>query len=637
MTFLWALLVSFFGAFSIVITERESKYGLQYVIRFTVYLLLMWFIQYNALIVFDAYRTITTILILFTISNIWNLVAKYDYPSEIRVSETIGASLSVLILLGFGFSSCDCMRAKELHEVVEKQRIDATLFNSNPVDENHIRVVPKETALRVARQMISEGGRNYGAFFVFNEDTMGIQKVNNRLYWVAPMEFGSYFKESKVKSSPGFIIISAENETEEPRLVTQKADKTPIAMKYLVSGWFSTNLERYLYNKYPTLYLQDYSLEVDEELRPWQVVTVLDRFAGYDYYTVKGVIIVNPETGKDKYYDLKDVPAWVDRVVPEELAGQYFKWWGRYKEGWVINNTFDPREDLKQPTDVGNIGTAWMVYGADGEPYWFSGFTSLTVKDQALIGKGFINTRTGKFVYVDKGVKGATEERAISDITAAFQKMNVEIKVTAPIPYNLYGRPNCWVVPVISASSKEGNQQSHSGGKLIKIAILDGETTSPPILADSKNEALLLFRRVLAGQGLEVAVSDQSTLTEVTGPISRMSLVNIRGETVIRFSVAGSSKEFSCDLFTSDKQPTSLSLAAAGDQIALTYQETQERVVTVTKFTILGQAPIISPNQERMDEMVRQQRETEAGWDKAAAPAPVTAPMPAPAAPSLNP
>ncbi len=485
-------------------------------------------------------------------------------------------------------------------------QVDATKFNQNPVDENHIRVVPKETAMRVAKQEISSSGQNYGAYYEFQNQSMTIQKVNGRLYWVAPMEFAGYFKSVNAKFTPGYIMISAEDETEKPKLVTKKADGSSIKMIYLMSAWFGDELDRFLYNKHPDWYLDDFSFEVDEELNPWQVATVLDRFAGYNYYTVKGVLVVSPETGEEKFYKVEDIPSWVDRAVPQKLAINFFRWWGTYKYGWMNNVNSNP--DLKKPTEISGQYAVEMIWGSDDEPYWFTGFTSMNDNDQALVGKAFMDTRTGRFFYIP--ASGATEERVASDIHAVLGKQTVDLAVSEPIPYNMYGQPNCWVAQVISMPSGEGQAQ-HSGGALVKIAIVNGDTTAPPVLAESKREALTLFKQSLARNGIQTTVSDTSARKELRGSIQRLSIIPQENSTSIRFSLEGSSLEFACDLLKSDQSKTSLTLAKPGDVVNIIYFETKERLVTVDDFSVEGQVPVTSPNQERMDETVRQQRELE--------------------------
>ncbi len=616
MMFLWILIVSLFGALSVVVAKRETSFLLQYAIRFVIYLLLMFILQYNELYVFDFPRTGTWILLLFCISCCWDTVAEAIPSDYVQTGKRLGAIGSifsaVVVVLVFCSGSFDCHRAESLYRRVEKKRIATDAFKFDPVDETHIRAVPKHTAFRIAQQHISQGGENYGAHFSFEYDTMNIQRVNGRLYWVAPMEFGGYRKQDAVQDqSPGFIMISAENPNEKPRLVTNRK------LRYMVHSWYSYNLMRHLYSMYPTRYFTEPTLEIDEELKSWQVVTELNRFAGYKYFDIKGVVVVDPETGKTKEYSLDNIPAWIDRVIPEELAVEYFKWWGMYKEGWILNAALNPKEHLKKPTAIRGKTDVWMVYGSDGQPYWFTGFTSLSSKDTALIGRAFMNTRTGRFFYLTgDGRQGSNEERVVADVEAALPKMKVGVYATDPIPYNLYGRVNCWVVSVVTAQQKHGAKITDPGGKLVKIAIVDGDSANPPVIADTKNQALLAFKRQLASQGLEIAVSDSSSLQEYIGQLTVMRQVVLDGNSIFRFGLTGSINTFSCDIVTADAMPTSLELAMPGHQIRVQYSETDERIVTVNRFTVYGRPAIQSPNQKRLDETRRQQGEIEKRWDQ---------------------
>jgi len=632
-TFLFALLVSAVGSISFQFTDRESSYWRWYGIRFVTYSVVMIIVNIFWMCPFEFWRIILTLSAMWAVGNLadW-FVGRDMYGSHTSKFNSIGAAVTGIFLIGAGlFASCDAPVARDLHKMVNEYNIPAKHFSQKPVDETHIVVVPKKTALRVARQMISKGGKNHGAFYAFEEDTMTIQKVNGRLYWVAPMEFGGFRKQRKTKFSPGFIMISAENPNEKARLVTQKANGTKLRLKYMVHSWLSLNLMRHLYHLYPTRIFLEPTFEIDEQLNPHQVVTVVEPTYMGGRYKVVEVVIVNPETGdiEGHKHRLGSVPQWVDRVIPEELAVDYFKWWGEYKEGWILNNWWDPKEHLKEPTAIGKETSVWMVYGSDQEPYWFTGFTSLSKDDKALIGKAYMNSRTGKFVYLL--ASGSNEERVVQDVFSALPKLNVPLKACNPIPYNIYGRKNVWVVPVITRppSKSEGDDESggdSEGGKLIKIAIIDGDSASPPVIANTKNEVLLLFKRKLGLQGLEVTLSDTSKLKKIKGKIIAITQVVVRGDTQFRFHLKGSPYTFSCDISIADVMTTAIELARTGDEIEVKFEETKERVVPVRKYKVAGQKEVVSDSQRRLNETKRQQAETEKGWKKK--PAPESAPAP---------
>ena len=81
--------------------------------------------------------------------------------------------------------------------------------------------------------------------------------------------------------------------------------------------------------------------------------------------------------GKHKYYDIKDIPNWVDRVYPAELVIQQLENYGKYTHGY-INSVFSQKGVL-QSTD----GYNYIVI--DDDVYLYTGLTSVS-KDASNVG-----------------------------------------------------------------------------------------------------------------------------------------------------------------------------------------------------------------------------------------------------------
>ena len=69
--------------------------------------------------------------------------------------------------------------------------------------------------------------------------------------------------------------------------------------------------------------------------RPYYVTAVLKKdvflFGGT---TVKGAVILNAITGDTEYYDVDDIPNWVDIVYDGDLLTQLYDWYGELSGGF---------------------------------------------------------------------------------------------------------------------------------------------------------------------------------------------------------------------------------------------------------------------------------------------------------------
>jgi nicotinamide riboside transporter PnuC len=71
-------------------------------------------------------------------------------------------------------------------------------------------------------------------------------KVNNDLYWVAPLLHSGFFKWiNNQEGTAGYVMVSATNERD-VKLV-QNIEGKSIKIKYQPQAYFQSNLERFLY------------------------------------------------------------------------------------------------------------------------------------------------------------------------------------------------------------------------------------------------------------------------------------------------------------------------------------------------------------------------------------------------------
>ena len=95
-------------------------------------------------------------------------------------------------------------------------------------------------------------------------------------------------------------------------------------------------------------------------------------------------------TGKHKYYDINDIPSWVDRVYPANLVISQLENYGKYTNGYI--NSIFSQKGVLQPTD----GYNYIVIKDD--VYLYTGLTSVS-KDASNVGFALINLRTKEGKY----------------------------------------------------------------------------------------------------------------------------------------------------------------------------------------------------------------------------------------------
>src|ERR1035437_3179856 len=185
-----------------------------------------------------------------------------------------------------------------------------------PISIEKIRVVDQSLAQLLGDKVLGSQSA------LGSQVTLGafnIQKVNNDLYWVAPLLHSGFFKWQKnMQGTNGYVMVNACNERD-VKLV-QEINGKKVYIKYQSEAYFFDNLERYLYfNGYWNVGLTDYSFEIDDSGIPYWVVTKYKKSIGFDGEDAQGVVIVNAQTGEIKEYSIENTPAWVDRIQPGEF------------------------------------------------------------------------------------------------------------------------------------------------------------------------------------------------------------------------------------------------------------------------------------------------------------------------------
>ena len=219
-----------------------------------------------------------------------------------------------------------------------------------------------------------------------------IQKVDGKYVYIAPVEFSGFFKWWNGDVTPGYFTISATDSSANPKFM--KAE-----MAYTPSSFFNKNLERHIRMQYPEyIFYGDVQLEIDDEGKPYYIRSFGEFISARNGFDVKGIVVVEPQTGDTKVYHLADVPAFIDGAVSPEVVSLQNSYFGNYVHGFW-NSKFG-KSDVKLPSDEGTEANVSPIFDENGDMYYFTDFTSPKEGVDSMLGYSLTNSRTGEATYL---------------------------------------------------------------------------------------------------------------------------------------------------------------------------------------------------------------------------------------------
>lgn len=384
-----------------------------------------------------------------------------------------------------------------------------------------------------------------GTQFEVREKDVTSQNINNELKYVIPLQPKNWLKWDESGNQGYFIVDRNTGDTEfieESLFTTSKAP-------------FGDNTKRLIY-KYmndehiPGL-ITEISPEVDEKGEFHYVATVYETEGLSGFSSVTGIIEVDAKTKSCTYYNLDEIPSYVDRVYPEWIFNEYLKYYGLYKRGFI--NFLFGQKGCQKPTEDSDI-----IY-IDGVCYYYTGFTS-TGKAESSNGIMMMNSRTGEISYYR--TNGLSEERAREVAEGVVQ----EKEYVASYPLLL----------------TVGNEESYfmlmrdKSDNLTGYAFVSYKDYTKSSVASSLIEAQAQYVKSLSKVN-STEVLDESNLTELNGVISDIASENIDGTTVYYVKIGDSDKIF--QMFS--ELNLDIVFADVGDKIKITYFDSNSKVETI--------------------------------------------------------
>lgn len=494
----------------------------------------------------------------FVIAGILNMVfdreeQRFTITNKRNFKIAIGI-LAIAVVLPT-LASTPIIRAKAYRNLLGTVKESEFTKDVSPVNVNEIRIVDEEMAMKLGDKKLGEvpaigSVSKLGKFH--------IQKVGEKLYWVAPLVHRDFIKwVTNMGGTNGYVMVSA-NDPQDVKLV-QKANGEDVKIVYQPDAYILQDLHRHVYIKGGmSRGMADYTLEIDDNGKPFWVVSLYEHKVGFGGANVNGTAIVDAKTGETKFYSIKDTPEWVDRIQPEEFVIDQINSWGVYVNGF-INSVISEKGVLKATE-----GTS-LVYGEDDKSYWYTGITSAG-GDESTIGFMLVDSRTKEAKLYKQ--PGATEMAAMKSAEGSVQEKNYE--ATFPVMYNILGQPTY----VSSLKDKAGLVK-----RVVFVSVEDYNIVG---VGRDKAEAMKNYKDALesGGSGLEIDESDEFD-KELEGTVKRIAADTKNGNTIYYLTLDTDDGNI---FYATSKISKELPLTKEGDKIKITFSKDEKDVIEIDEF-----------------------------------------------------
>lgn len=512
----------------------------------------------------------------FVIAGILNIVfdreeQRFTITNKRNFKIAIGI-LAIAVVLPT-LASTPIIRAKAYRNLLGTVKESEFTKDVSPVNVNEIRIVDEDMAMKLGDKKLGEvpaigSVSKLGKFH--------IQKVKDKLYWVAPLVHRDFIKwVTNMSGTNGYVMVSA-NDPQDVKLV-QKANGEDVKIVYQPDAYILQDLHRHVYiNGGMSKGMADYTLEIDDNGKPYWVVSLYEHKVGFGGANVNGTAIVDTKTGETKFYSIKDTPEWVDRIQPESFVVDQINSWGVYVNGF-INSVISEKGVLKATE-----GTS-LVYGDDDRSYWYTGITSAG-GDESTIGFMLVDSRTKEAKLYKQ--PGATEMAAMKSAEGSVQEKNYE--ATFPVMYNILGQPTY----VSSLKDKAGLVK-----RVVFVSVEDYNIVG---VGRDKAEAMKNYKDALesGGSSLEIDESDEFD-KELEGTVKRIAADTKNGNTVYYLTLDTDEGNI---FYATSKISKELPLTKEGDKIKITFSKDEKDVIEIDEFDNYNIGKIVEKKEETKPE-----------------------------------
>lgn len=548
---------------------KIGKVAISILSALAAWLLYYFWLPPLSLAYYSGFVYIVAVLTLVAV-NITMWVSQDGAATKAGIALAIGAVAIVVLSLGGTFIGSSWFNASTMQGQLGEVKEVAFDEMITQIDMAQIPIVDEALADKQADKKIGEDVA-LGSRVELGD--AAIQEVNGEIKFVVPLKHSGFFKWNANKTTPGYITVSASNQNK-VEYVTE-VDGEKIQVRYSESAFFGDDLKRHIRNEgFRTQGLMEYTFEINDQGRPYWVVTTVENRTLWGSEEATGVVIVDAQTGETNWYGLGEVPEWVDIVQPKDTIEDQIDNWGELVHG-VFN--FSNKDKIKK-TDL------TLTVFVNGDCCYFTGMTSVG-KDDSCVGFIMVNTRSKEtqMCYMS----GATESAAMNSaqgLVSDFGYLSTE-----PLPLNVNGVPTF----VMALKDEEGLIKSY--------AMVNIENYSIAAKGSSLQETSRAYIQAIArNSGSHVIASDEAYGYTYEGVVKRISSVVEDGSTYYYMVVEGEeNKIFMASYMVSDE----LSITRDGDTVKISYIDDKNGTVDVMEFDNVAFATPKSEDQERRDEM----------------------------------
>ena len=517
-----------------------------------VYTAIVYYLFYPAINIhsFGFWVYLMSILLVFSITQIPSLLGDIELLFTNRVKKRKNHTYKLLlvipaILLGIIIINIICSPFFNAKTYYKRITVEEGNFEEEvkEVDFNKLPLLDRKSTLKIGDRTMGQMSELVSQFDVSDQYTQINYK--NEIIRVTPLEYNGFIKWITNRKNGIKAYITVNSTTGSAKLI--KMNK---GMKYAPSAYYNENLYRKLQFSYPTKIFESINFEIDNDGNPYWIASSV-KYVGVGLRReVEGIVIFDPITGKSKYYDVKDVPSWVDHVYEADLILEQVADWGKFKNGYW--NSIISQKEVVETT------TGYNYLAQDDDIYLYTGITSV-ISDESNIGFILTNLRTKETKFY--GVAGAEEYSAMDSAEGQVQQMKYQS--TFPLLINLNGRPTY----LVSLKDNAG---------LVKMyGFVDVVDYQKVVVTDSSKG----IEKAAEAYLNEIGEDKSSATNEKTITIDTIKTVIIDGDTYYYFTDQQEQKYKVSIKVAKDILP----FLKEGDTITIAYRKQQE-VISITEI-----------------------------------------------------
>ncbi len=448
----------------------------------------------------------------------------------------ISLALILLFIFSMDIIGAKIFNAKNYSNLISLKNSDFSK-DVTEIKMSQIPVVDRDVATRLGNRELGNITDLVSQFEIAEEYTQINYK--NHPYRVTPLKYADAIKwfTNQSEGVPGYITVN---------LTTQEAELVRLEnpIKYSKSEYFMRNIYRYLRFTHPTKIFAEVSFEIDEGGVPYWVASVVDFKIGFwSGRDICGVVLVNAQTGENKYYPNDQIPKWVDQAFDSDMIIQQLTYNGLYRGGFF--NSILGQKNCTQPTD------GYNYLAIDDDVWVYTGITSIT-DDASNLGFVLSNLRTKETRYYTQA--GAEEYSAMASAEGQVQHLGYDS--TFPILLNIADRPTYFV------SLKD------DAGLVKMYAFVDMEQYQVVGIGTTVDKAKQSYFEALSGENIKVESNENTVENKIItkGTVTALASAVVDGNTNYYVILDNAEKIHTLPAALSSKLP----FLKVGDSIEIT-------------------------------------------------------------------